>query len=472
MKNRYLQLISNTGIFAVGNFLVKLIQFFLLPVYTSVMSAEAYGTAELLNNLSEMMFPVVTLAIYESVFRFSVDEEEDKDTILYESCLLVVKGFAALFLSMAAVQYFIRYSYTYYVFFVLFSYSIRMVFANFAKGSGYTKCFSLSGVADALMLFLVSWLYLVHLHWGIKGYLLAIGCAHTASAMVLFFGARINRRLVKRRRDKALLKSMLQYSLPLIVNNIAYWITSMAGRYIVLFAYGAGIAGLYTAANKLPAIISMMSQVFQQSWQLSSAQECKREDYAVFLENVLKVYLSGMYIFGSVVICAIPFLAKITLKKAFYDARIYISPMMLAVLIQCMSIYFGAILIAFKKTKEAMYGMMIGGAVNVILSSVLIGRIGIWGVLIAGVLCYLSILIHRIWIVSKFIEFNKYFRTNVPLFMILCVQTVLLCFDKLLFTVISAVLLFLMVLIVFCSYRKDVIYLIKKFRVLAKRDES
>lgn len=73
---------------------------------------------------------------------------------------------------------------------------------------------------------------------------------------------------------------------------------------------------------------------------------------------------------------------------------------------------------------------------------------------------------------SKFIEFNKYFRTNVPLFMILCVQTVLLCFDKLLFTVISAVLLFLMVLIVFCSYRKDVIYLIKKFRVLAKRDES
>ena len=39
----------------------------MLPFYTSVMTAEVYGTAELLNNLSDMLFPIVTLSIYEAV---------------------------------------------------------------------------------------------------------------------------------------------------------------------------------------------------------------------------------------------------------------------------------------------------------------------------------------------------------------------------------------------------------------------
>ena len=74
-SNKYLRLLSDVGVFAVGNLLAKLIQYFLLPLYTSAMTTETYGTAELLNNLSEMLFPIVTLAIYEAVFRFAVDPD-------------------------------------------------------------------------------------------------------------------------------------------------------------------------------------------------------------------------------------------------------------------------------------------------------------------------------------------------------------------------------------------------------------
>lgn len=452
MKNKYLQLVFNTGIFAIGNFLVKLIQFFLLPLYTSIMSSEEYGTAELLNNFSEIMFPVITLAIYESVFRFSIDNEENRDTVLYEGTLLITKRFILLFLFIIVIQFFIHYPYTYYILFVLFSYSLRMFFANFARGSGYAKCFSLSGIADALSLSFFSWLYLVHFKLGVKGYLAALGCAHIVSIITLLSGAQIIRRIMKRKSDKELLKNMLHYSLPLIANNIAFLVTSMTGRYFVFFMYGSGIAGLYTAANKLPAVISMMSQIFQQSWQLSSVQEYQSEDYTDFLENVLKVYSIGMFVFGAAAICAIPVLAKITLKKEFYGARIYISPMMLAVLIQCMSIYFGAILIALKKTKDIMYGMILGGIVNIVISGLLIKKIGIWSVLIAGILCYLSILIHRIWIVNKYIKFSKHFEVSIPLFSILCVQTVIMCFDNTFYTILAVILFFLMIIIVCCSY--------------------
>ena len=60
-SSKYLKLLSDTGIFVIGNFLAKLILYFMLPFYTSVMTAEVYGTAELLNNLSDMLFLLDTV---------------------------------------------------------------------------------------------------------------------------------------------------------------------------------------------------------------------------------------------------------------------------------------------------------------------------------------------------------------------------------------------------------------------------
>ena len=46
MNSKYKILASNTVIFAVGNILVKLISFFLMPLYTSILTTEQYGVAE------------------------------------------------------------------------------------------------------------------------------------------------------------------------------------------------------------------------------------------------------------------------------------------------------------------------------------------------------------------------------------------------------------------------------------------
>lgn len=75
MNIKYLNLASNVFIFGIGNLLVKVIQFFLLPIYTLYMSSSDYGIAELLKNYSEMLCPIVTLCIHEAVFRFVLEKE-------------------------------------------------------------------------------------------------------------------------------------------------------------------------------------------------------------------------------------------------------------------------------------------------------------------------------------------------------------------------------------------------------------
>lgn len=58
-----------------GNAFSKAIQFVLLPVYTAYMTEAAYGMGELLSGLTQLVYPVITLCLYEALFRFVLDRE-------------------------------------------------------------------------------------------------------------------------------------------------------------------------------------------------------------------------------------------------------------------------------------------------------------------------------------------------------------------------------------------------------------
>ena len=47
--NKFQQLFTNTIIFAIGNILTKLILFLLMPLYTTALTTEQYGIADLLS---------------------------------------------------------------------------------------------------------------------------------------------------------------------------------------------------------------------------------------------------------------------------------------------------------------------------------------------------------------------------------------------------------------------------------------
>lgn len=84
--------------FAIGNVLTKLVLFFLMPVYTSAMSTNEYGTGELIYSTVELMLPVVTLCLYEAVFRFSIDSDSNHTQLLSNALAAILKIFSGSFL--------------------------------------------------------------------------------------------------------------------------------------------------------------------------------------------------------------------------------------------------------------------------------------------------------------------------------------------------------------------------------------
>ena len=73
------RLIKNTGIIAVGGMATKLVQFLLLPLYTSVLPPTEYGAVDYLNTIALFCVPVASLLMDEALFRFLIDCETEED---------------------------------------------------------------------------------------------------------------------------------------------------------------------------------------------------------------------------------------------------------------------------------------------------------------------------------------------------------------------------------------------------------
>ena len=71
-------LFKNTGIIAVGQISTKIINFFLLPLYTALLSKEEYGTIDLLSTYSSFLTVIVGVQLNQAAFRFLVTNREDK----------------------------------------------------------------------------------------------------------------------------------------------------------------------------------------------------------------------------------------------------------------------------------------------------------------------------------------------------------------------------------------------------------
>ena len=72
-------LFKNTIIITVGKICTQLITFFLLPLYTAILSTEEYGTVDLLNTLVSLLLPIVTFQVEQAIFRNLIDNRENEE---------------------------------------------------------------------------------------------------------------------------------------------------------------------------------------------------------------------------------------------------------------------------------------------------------------------------------------------------------------------------------------------------------
>ena len=428
MNSKYKILASNTVIFAIGNILGKLISFFLMPLYTSVLTTAQYGVAELLNNTIEIVLPVATLCIVEALYRFSIDDEVDHSTLFVNSLLVVLVG--DIIVGIACIIWYkvIGYQYALYFFALFLTTTFYKLTTQFARGLGHVKRYVLYGVLNSLLLVGTNVLLLVFMNGGVAAYLCSFAVGYGVSGFVALILSKEYKFFKLAKFSSIKLKEMLKYSLPSIPNMLSWWVNSLSDRYIVMFFWGVSVAGLYTAASKLPAMINLVTSIFQQAWQYSTAVELGDKDSKAFFSNVFRVYTYFCIVVCAGLVVINKILCKILLQSEFYSSWKFVPFLLLAATFGCIATYFGTFYNAKKNNTMLMVSTLVGAMSNVILNFALIPRMGGTGAAIATAVSYFIVMVTRMINVRKYVSIDIDVKRFVLQFAFLIISVLVGCF--------------------------------------------
>lgn len=428
--SEYNKLAKNTVIFAVGQFSVKLIQFFLMPLLTAAMSTEDYGSAESVVSLVELVIPLFTLGLQDAVFRFCMRKDADKKTVLSStmavalSGLVVIVGGALLaILKLPAKQC--------VMFIVLYiCYALSNIWGQYIRGAGYIKTFAACGVLQALMLAAGSAVFVYWQRWGTFGYLLAMALAYFCSICVMFLGGKIYRCLSFKAIDKAVLKDMLKYALPLIPNAVSWWFIQVVNRYIIIGFLGESVAGLYISSSKIATIINIFGTVFLQAWTISTVSSLEAKDKGEFNSLVFKVFSTFIQLCAFGILLVLPYVSMFLLKGDFYEAWRYSSIAIYTAIFSCYGSFFGAFYGANMKTKVVLYSTLAGAIVNTAFCFLLIQFLQVEGVLFASLLGYVVLAIIRIVTTKKYSEIKINWYKESAVLLVLFADAVMILYSS------------------------------------------
>ncbi len=404
--SKYSKLIKDTAIFGIGNFTTKLIYFFLMPIYTLSLSTKDFGIADLLNNSLQLVIPIFTISISDAVFRFSLDKDVKHEELLANGLKVLSWSYIIVAILLCFVSVF-NLDYYWYIFGILYvTESIKSLFAQFTRGLGKVKEYAINGIIAAVVLLISTYIFLRIINLGIEGYLLAFVVANIFASIYLLFVVGIKTYIRPNLSNKVLLRGMIAFSLPLTPNMLSWWITNISSRYIIAFFSGFSVSGLFAAASKIPALINVISSIFQLSWQFASVKEFQESQKSEFYSVVLKYYTCLIIVTGSIIISLIPWISIFILKGDFYDAWVYTPLLLFSAVLGCYSIFFGTFYAVVKENKKAMITTFIGSGVNLIICFISIPFIGIIGALIANVISYAIIVYLRILDSKKYVDLN------------------------------------------------------------------
>ena len=450
--DKYRQLISDSIIFAIGNFLTKLISFFLMPIYTAGMTAWAFGLSDLLTNSLALIIPILSLSIGEAVFRFCLDKDSNPKLLLTNGIKVLAYSYV-LILPICIIAYANTHLEWWILFGVLYvTESLKQLFSQFARGINKISVFAISGIVSALFLLIFTFIFIWHYKLEVNGYLWSFILSNIITILYIAYVIRINK-YISFSENTHSLRAMLKYSIPLIPNTLSWWITNISSRYVIAAVCGISAAGLFSAASRLPALVNVVASIFQQAWQYATVRQHQSGDADNFFSNVFRYYSIFILSIGSILIALIPWISKFLLKGNFYEAWVYAPLLLLAAIIGCYSIFFGTFYQMVKKSKKIMYTTVIGAIINLTISLCTIPFIGLWGALIGSVSSYLAITIFRIYDCRKFISIHFNLTEIVITAGLVCIQAIILSFGSTMAIYGSYIIAFIIICINASKYR-------------------
>ncbi|MCM1508600.1 MAG: oligosaccharide flippase family protein [Ruminococcus flavefaciens] len=458
-ESRKKYLLKNTAVFALGSMGTKLISFFLIPLYTNILSTSEYGIADLVTTISTVVAPVIILNISEAVMRFSLDKNADNNKIMSTGILTFLMAVFIGLLIIPFVNLFeTLHSYVIHIYFYTISLAGSQLFLSYLRGREKLVAYSVGNILHTLEIASFNILFLLVFKLGIIGYFWAYILANVATIIYAFIAGNVIDVIKNFKFDKELSKNMIIYSSILIPNSFMWWITNSSDRIMLTAMVGAAANGIYAISYKVPSLVQTITNIFNQAWSYSAIRENESSDRDKFSNDVYDIVVAISTVSGVSLLMIMKTFMKYYVEENYYEAWKYTPFLIIGYVFLTLGTFLSTYYTVNKDSKGFLFSASCGALVNIILNICLIPLIGVYGAALATGISYFVVYLYRTFDTRKYISIKFFNFKHIMAYIILLLSGITIFIDN----IIGQILLIIEFFIVVFLFKNKWTFIFKK----------
>lgn len=290
-------------VYGVGSVASKLIWLALLPIFTRTLSPSEFGTIEILQLFASITLTFVICGTDASLSYYFFRNQKTSGNISsqaqYTSAALAWRtliGFCILLFVICFANYLplLKFSIPTHrpqIFLVLLGGLIPFIQGlELYRYTFRSVPYIIVTTISTSLSVLVSYWLVVHLSFGVTGYLVGPVIGGVVGLLFSWLGNR--KYLVWPQRITAVWKDLLSFGLPLLPSNLLFWLFLSLDRWFLL-AHSLSEVGIYGIALRISTAMGVLVEAFRTSWTPISLKILEEDHAGAVFQKTAITYLAG-----------------------------------------------------------------------------------------------------------------------------------------------------------------------------------
>lgn len=415
MAGKKYNILKAASWYTIGNILIKGVSFFVLPIFTSLMSTTDYGIYSIYISYLSIFEVIILLGMSSTINIAKYDKEIDFEkylsTILCVPILImIITAFVAnIYMVSGHGLFSMNQSLWNYLFISATTISISNIICarlviegEYKVYMAYSMLAVLSNVGISLLL-----CYTIFAHD--KVYMARVWgnlISNVLSMIFLLYATK-----VKFNFDKNYFRKGLSWGLPLLFHTLATVVLTQSDRIVIKYIKGYSVTGIYSVAVTIIAIPMVLQSSLCSAWTPWFYEKLNQKDYVSIKKlNDKYIFLFCVIIAAFILVC--PEIIHIFTNRNYWDSVYSLIPLSISV--------FGEMLYSIpvgieyynKKTNYIMVGTVMTTILNIALDVLFVLTWGYIGAAYATAISKLILFAFH-WLFSRKIDRNAIFSSSV-----------------------------------------------------------
>lgn len=426
MKVRYKYFLLTALEYLVGNVFTKLLSFILLPLYTELIAPELYGIYGVNMSIIQLIVPVVYVAVWNAVFRYSAEAEleQGRYRVISTGVPIMLLGTTMCVLVLIIANLFWNLGNPYLVIIYAIANGWQYYYGYVARSMKDNRIFIISGCVNSTINLLMNWIGIAYFHQGIEVLYYSYIIGTTAQILIIELKFHVWSYCEYRNISRTLLVQLIKFGGPLALNAVMQWLLVGLTQLMIAKMLGTYYNGLFSVAIKFATLISLLVSIFEFAWLEMAYDIVKSANSTVYYKKVINILFVVLMFGSSAMMLSIKLLFPYFIAEAYHECLAIIPYIVYYASANAFSSFCGTIYMSYKSVTTLMGSSLVAGGANLLLLAFLIPNFGFYGALLALVVAGILMMLMRI-LVLKIKYCISLDVTTELYFTVLCVATIL-----------------------------------------------